>query len=604
MAKLGSRHRVPGAIAARQAAVLPSGVGRGVKALMPMLLLAAMQGGCGDRSAIAPRISDGVAYGVTALPFRNRWWQFYERGLSWAQGGFLSEAESDLRVCLDQRQTDARRARTYGMHFVQCFAHRELGAVLLAEGRLDESERELRLSIAQEPSAKADLLLERIRQLRDHAAQPPIQRTVEVLGGTANEPVPEVAGRLPEHQEVKPGIATGVSPGAIDIISVQPVAGGQPELAVRGHLRSVEGLPLWIAVGTAAAQRLLTTPDGDFEATIPVHASLRAGMDPATPELVLADITPPPGLQLSIDGPDHDQVAYGGRVWYRYDVRCPDGLSDLTIEQGGGEPLRLPLAGVRSAGMVAVDARIGRNEVRFVVRSHHAEVRSLTRHVTVQPSVHQDRELRATALAIPLQHPWPQAGKPADDPLLLSALSEDGRFRLIDRHADGLLTQELALVEAGYVDRTTAAAAGRRLAARYVISGTLVRGRRDIECFVRLLRSDTSELVCTADAYADHLEGDQAEQPFFTAVAGRLRQLFPVIEALARLDDGLFLLDVGARSGVLTAMRFHVLHDGPALPAQAAGGAVLEAQEPGDEQTPATLVSGSVTSGPARVISE
>ena len=51
-------------------------------------------------------------------------------------------------------------------------------------------------------------------------------------------------------------------------------------------------------------------------------------------------------------------------------------------------------------------------------------------------------------------------------------------------------------------------------------------------------------------------------------------------------------------------MRFHVLHDGPALPAQAAGGAVLEAQEPGDEQTPATLVSGSVTSGPARVISE
>ena len=122
--------------------------------------------GCGREQAVVPQIKDGVTYGITNVPFRHRWWHYQERGLSWARGGFWEYAETDLRACLRLRQEDSRRARTYGMHFVQCFAHRELGAVLLAQGQLDEAEQEVRLSLEQEPSAKALALLKEIEQAR------------------------------------------------------------------------------------------------------------------------------------------------------------------------------------------------------------------------------------------------------------------------------------------------------------------------------------------------------------------------------------------------------------------------------------------------------
>ncbi|MBA3684384.1 MAG: hypothetical protein H0W72_04000, partial [Planctomycetes bacterium] len=121
----------------------------------------------------AARSVDGVTYGTTVQPFRQRWWHYYERGVSWSRGGFWDEAERDFRACLATRADDSRRARTYGMHFVQCFVHRELAAVLIERGRLDEAERELRLSAAQEPSAKAEHLLQRIATLRASARGAP-----------------------------------------------------------------------------------------------------------------------------------------------------------------------------------------------------------------------------------------------------------------------------------------------------------------------------------------------------------------------------------------------------------------------------------------------
>ncbi|MBA3938908.1 MAG: hypothetical protein H0X38_15780, partial [Planctomycetes bacterium] len=122
------------------------------------------------RDQPAPRAANGATFGVTQEPFRGRWWQYYERGVSWAMGGFLDLAEADFRTCIALRQDDSRLARTYGMHFVQCFVHRELGAVLISGGRLDEAESELLISIAAEPSAKAEALLQRIRDQRAGAA--------------------------------------------------------------------------------------------------------------------------------------------------------------------------------------------------------------------------------------------------------------------------------------------------------------------------------------------------------------------------------------------------------------------------------------------------
>src|SRR5215475_4623361 len=58
---------------------------------------------------------DGQAYGVTSSQvWRGRWWNYYERGSSYAAGEFWLEAIADLQEAIKQRDQDQRRSRTYG----------------------------------------------------------------------------------------------------------------------------------------------------------------------------------------------------------------------------------------------------------------------------------------------------------------------------------------------------------------------------------------------------------------------------------------------------------------------------------------------------------
>ena len=109
-------------------------------------------------------VKHGKVYGEVGGAFRHRWWNYYERGLSFAEGEFFSEAVSDLREALKQRTKDQRMARTYGMHFIDYFPHRELGIAHYEMGNLEVAKRELELSLSHFPSAKARFYLDRIRK--------------------------------------------------------------------------------------------------------------------------------------------------------------------------------------------------------------------------------------------------------------------------------------------------------------------------------------------------------------------------------------------------------------------------------------------------------
>ena len=108
---------------------------------------------------------NGKEYGKTSGAFfRNQWWNFYERGLSFAEGEFYEKALSDLNEAVDQREKDQRMARTYGMHFIDYFPHRELGIIHYQMKNLEAAKKELELSLKQFPSAKARFYLDRVRQ--------------------------------------------------------------------------------------------------------------------------------------------------------------------------------------------------------------------------------------------------------------------------------------------------------------------------------------------------------------------------------------------------------------------------------------------------------
>lgn len=109
-------------------------------------------------------VRDGREYGVTREAFRNKWWNYYERGVSYADGKYYAEAMSDFREAVRIRAKDQRMARTYGMHFIDFFPHREIGVIHYETGDLKAAEKELGLSISQFPSAKARFYLDLVRK--------------------------------------------------------------------------------------------------------------------------------------------------------------------------------------------------------------------------------------------------------------------------------------------------------------------------------------------------------------------------------------------------------------------------------------------------------
>lgn len=128
------------------------------------LLLFMATGGCRIIRNRPPVIKDGGEYGVTPGAFRCRYWNYYDRGLSYASGGFWELAETDFREALVKREGDQLRSRTYGLHFVEYFPRRELGVSLFHQEKYQESIRELEQSLVRETTARAQCYLDKARK--------------------------------------------------------------------------------------------------------------------------------------------------------------------------------------------------------------------------------------------------------------------------------------------------------------------------------------------------------------------------------------------------------------------------------------------------------
>ncbi len=124
-------------------------------------IIFALSGCAGDKSGY---IKNGQEYGVTTGLFRDRWWNYYERGLSFAEGEFYEEAIKDLQTAIEKRRNDRWRSRTYGMHFVNYFPHRELGIIYYNLKKHPEAVHELEESLKSAESSKAKYFLNKARK--------------------------------------------------------------------------------------------------------------------------------------------------------------------------------------------------------------------------------------------------------------------------------------------------------------------------------------------------------------------------------------------------------------------------------------------------------
>ena len=95
---------------------------------------------------------DGKFYGKPDGLFKSQWNDFYARGVSYSDGEFWEDAAADFSKALEKRQDDQRRARTYGMHFIDYFPNRELGIAYFHLGRFQEAVRALEFSPSPPPT--------------------------------------------------------------------------------------------------------------------------------------------------------------------------------------------------------------------------------------------------------------------------------------------------------------------------------------------------------------------------------------------------------------------------------------------------------------------
>ena len=96
--------------------------------------------------------------------FRGKWWNYYDRALGAAENSEWQKVIADLKRAVSMREKDQRMARTYGMHFIDYFPHRELGIAYLTKGEIDQAINELEKSVRDEESAKAIFYLNRARK--------------------------------------------------------------------------------------------------------------------------------------------------------------------------------------------------------------------------------------------------------------------------------------------------------------------------------------------------------------------------------------------------------------------------------------------------------
>jgi len=112
-----------------------------------------------------------VAY--SSLIAGGKWYNFYEDGLKEMETGNWAKAIEYFKEAVKTQYQDTKKIKTYGMHFIEYFPHREIGICFYHLGKNDVADRELRLSLQHEYSARAQEYLAKV------SGQPFIQMPIQ-----------------------------------------------------------------------------------------------------------------------------------------------------------------------------------------------------------------------------------------------------------------------------------------------------------------------------------------------------------------------------------------------------------------------------------------
>lgn len=578
---------------------------------------------------------DGKAYGHVRGTFRHRWWNYYERGLSFAEGKYYGEAVSDLREAIRQRSEDQRMARTYGMHFIDYFPHRELGIILYETQDLDTAKQELELSLGHFPSAKAHFYLDRIRkimieqtgkeipfpalgldlekkeiwsrddpiQLSGEASDENYISEITIMGtpfyiGESSRHVPfKKSLSLPQGKHIVEVTAKNLS-GKVStlvrtihidregpIISIEQLAfedtsdskifisgvifdeAGVTELRINKKTIPADGKEEFlfsqelVSDGEDLELKAVDRLGNETTARISLQSVLDESNNKGTgyrqnTESILLASTDLKGLRLAaIFGPNDNQppiisikgwtdrqAVFLDRLYLEGNVRDDSKIVRLSINQA---PI-LRREGKRIFFTHVVDLQEGENQ--FVIEADDEEGNTATRKIIVirkiPKALQLEERLSITVLPFEQRNQVSKASFLFQDNLI-DALVNQNRFRIIERDKLDVILQEQKLSRTKLIDRKTALKLGRLIAAQSVLTGSIIQTRNGIEIVVRLVDTETSEIIATEDVY-DEIYDLLALRSLSEGMAIKLHQQFPLLDGLIIQKKGNYIFsDLG-----------------------------------------------------------
>jgi len=127
-------------------------------------------------------LRDGISYGKTCGIFIGKYFDYYERGRSYMEGGCFDYAMADFKSAIDRRSEDTRAARTYRTNFIDYFPHRELGIIEYFLGNDLRAKKELELSLKQTFSDKALFYFKKvINRIQKKEIKQPISPLIQMI---------------------------------------------------------------------------------------------------------------------------------------------------------------------------------------------------------------------------------------------------------------------------------------------------------------------------------------------------------------------------------------------------------------------------------------
>lgn len=560
--------------------------------------------------------------------FRHRWWNYYERGLSLAEGRYYEKALADLRQAADRRDQDQRMARTYGMHFIDYFPHREMGVLLYETGDFDAAERELQLSMRSFPTAKARYYIDRIRTKRIEQSRTEVPPPKIVLSNEAEEiwtredPVVVTGSAESDHfiarltiggkrwfqegaeKRIAFSEALNLTQGRHDVmISATDLAGrtaarklavsvdrqgpmivieqltarplqktgavelqgtlydaaGVRRLEVNGNIVPIVPGPEVVftcliqseslAIDLTATDRLGNQTSARIDQAFIADgrrrpflvASLAAVILPDNPaqRKTAADRDPP---MITLKGWTSFQTVYVPKICLEVQVRDEGTITAVTVN-------RTPVLRKRSLHVIFswfLELTEGENRIRIEARdaAGNLAVQELVIERRIPEAVKLDARHKVTLLPFETGNEPADAGTFFQDRLIDAFVTQD-RFRVVERNLFDLILQEQKLSQSQLVDRRTALKIGQLAAANSIVAGSIVVTRNGIEVVSRLIDTETSEILATADAFDEVADiydlGSLAE-----ALALKYHRDFPLVSGIVIDRQGdTILTDLG-----------------------------------------------------------